>query len=110
MSSDYKLYVVVEKDGKPRAARIARRDYLDDRRIMTAAAILSGEPVSMCVRVEVSGERVFADVLPTGPTKADKAVVERAVRHCRREVTGAEITARLRSRKPSRNDLFGAQA
>lgn len=110
MSTDYKLFVVVERDGKPRAARIAKRDYLDNRRVMAAAAILAGEPVSICVRVETSDGRVFADVLPSGQTRADRDVVERTVRYCRREITGAEITARLRQRRAPDGDLFGALA
>lgn len=110
MKLDYKLFVVVERDGKPRAARIAKRDYVDDRRIMAAASILAGEPISMCVRVETSDGRVFADVLPAGPTRADRDVVERTVRYCRREITSSEITARLRQRKAPAGDLFGALA
>lgn len=114
MSADYKLYVVIEKDGKPRSARIALRDFRDAKRVMAAAAILAGEPISMCVRVETSDGGVFADVLPSSRTKADLNVVERTVRYCRRSITGPEITAHLRPRKAKAkapaSDLFGALA
>jgi len=110
MKPAYKLFVVIEIDGKRRAAKIARRDYIDTRRVMAAAAILAGEPISMCVRVEVSDGCVFTDVVPDRRTKADRDVVERTVRYCRREITGAEITAYLRPRKATKSDLFGALA
>lgn len=108
---DYKLYVVVEVAGKTRAARIAKRDYVNDRRCLAAASILAGQPVpaSLCVRVEVSDGRLFTDVVGHD-VPVDRRAVDHAVFYCRREISSAEVTARLRPAKPLTTGLFGALA
>lgn len=111
MKSDYKLYVVTERGGKSLAARVSRRDYADARRALAVASIVAGEQVQYCVRVERWDDgNIFTDVIPSRLGKADRDVIERTVRGCRREVTSAEVTARLRPPKRPTYGLFGALA
>lgn len=111
MSTDFKLFVVTERGGKSIAARVSRRDYADARRALAAASIVAGEPVQYCVRVERWDDgTIFTDVIPRHLGKADRDVIEKAVRGCRREVTSAEVTARLRPARKPTFGLFGALA
>jgi len=111
MKSDYKLYIVTERGGKSLAARVARRDYADAKRALAVASIVAGEPVQYCVRVERWQDGTFfTDVIPKHLGKAHRDSVERAVRACRREVTTAEVTARLRPARKPTFGLFGALA
>lgn len=111
MKTDFTLYIVTERAGKSLAARVARRDYADATRALAVASIVAGEPVHYCVRVERWDDgNIFTDVIPRHLGKADRDVIEKAVRSCRREVTSAEVTARLRPAKRPDFGLFGALA
>ena len=111
MKTDFKLYIVTERGGKSLAARVSRRDYADAKRALAVASIVAGEPVQYCVRVERWDDgNIFTDVIPSRLGKADRSVIERAVKSCRREVSTAEVTARLRPARTPTFGLFGALA
>ncbi len=111
MMTDFKLFIVTERGGKSLAARVSRRDYADANRALAAASIVAGEPVQYCVRVERWDDgTLFTDVIPSRLGKANRDVIEKAVRSCRREVTSVQVTARLRPAKRPDFGLFGARA